>query len=130
MATNTNPKDLVDTLNRFETPDAIADYLRGFGIKGDVEDSESCVISNWIMQNVDCAGVSTSDEIHVYGYDWVDQGSADYEISTCVKMFIDLFDRGFYPDLVIEYDDDYWGGCNCSGCVQDYDDLRYEDNLY
>ena len=129
MATNTNPKDLVDTLNRFETPDAIAEFLRGFEVKGDVEDSESCIISNWIMQNVDCAGVSTSDEIHIYGYNWLEDGSADYEISNCVKQFIELFDRGFYPDLIIEYPE-YDFGCSCPSCNQDYDDLRYENNLY
>lgn len=102
--------EAVNILNDFKDVDALAAFLREAGIKGEKQDAESCVLTNWILNNVDCFGASTSDEFYI------DAGDSDgtYPISDCCQKFIQMFDDGFYPELEEEFPEDY--GCTCPGC--------------
>lgn len=93
---------LVDKLNSFQSPQEIADFFKGIGIKGNPGETRSCVISNWIMQESEEEFVTTSTAIKVWNgyYEDDDNLKAKYYTSESVCNFITRFDNQHYPELV------------------------------
>lgn len=97
--------DMMATLNSFDGPEAVADFLSSKGIKGEVQDGEACVISNWFLTETEARGCSTTEvKITI-----LDENSLDWEFETSdsVHQFIVLFDHWAYPHLIIENDGEY-----------------------
>lgn len=113
--------ELVAKLNRFQDPEQIRIFLQQEGVTGETQDSESCVITNWIYSNCAVDSVSTDPtEIRIYHGNRTQDADVVIPVTECVKRFIDNFDNGYYPELVTQYEDDY-DECYCSGCYPQYD---------
>lgn len=96
---------LVDKLNVLETPNEVADFLRTQDIQGEKGRASSCVISNWIKRESGGAYVTTAARVKI----WYSELGArlhsempleEHTVSLATLDFIQLFDRGDYPDLV------------------------------
>lgn len=92
---------VLEPIGGLSDADRVADYLRQCGITGHREEPCDCPISNLItkecgIKNVVVTGnyAATSDE------GWVETGY--YELPRVIRMFIQRFDFGSYPDLVAE----------------------------
>lgn len=96
---------MMDTLNAFESPDEIADFLRMNGVKGEVQDGEACVITNWFLTETDALACSTTERMVTVmdeNYnDWV------YDTSDTVNQFIVAFDDWAYPELIVDDPSDF-----------------------
>jgi hypothetical protein len=93
-------ESVVNHLNSFETEDLIAEFLRSKGAKGEMQDGESCVITNYILGETDAIGCSTTEAEIIVEDDNYDAHS--FATTGAVHSFIKLFDQGYYPDLVDE----------------------------
>lgn len=96
-----NISSLVDQLNEFESPDAIAEFLQSKGVKGYRAEASACPISNWIHLNVEILDAVTEDTLKV----WYDSDISDYEeffFSDNVIKFIERVDNYDYPELLIK----------------------------
>lgn len=92
---------MIEQLNSFGSPSAIAEFLTENGIKGDLQDGDSCVISNWFLTETDAVGCSTTEEkIIIEGEYWHYWEMVPNPITV---EFIRNFDDYQYPELVIDY---------------------------
>lgn len=99
-------QDMIDKLNSFESPDAIADFFSEVGVKGDRADTESCVITNWFLSETNATGCSTSCALIIVDEEFTSWTMVPNE---AVSEFIESFDDGYYPELVTP--------CNCEECI-------------
>lgn len=99
--------DLFNVLNSFETSGEIAAFLIEKGVKGDVQDGESCVLTNWFLTETDAIGCTTTEENIMVE----DQNFITWKLmiaETPISEFITEFDDWQYPELIWsdEYDDE------------------------
>ncbi len=95
---------LFDKLNAFESSDAIATFLKAQGIKGDIQDGDSCPISNWILTETEAWACTTTENCIS-----VEDFGIDYSMTPndVVVEFICKFDNHEYPFLISDdYSDD------------------------
>lgn len=93
-------ESVVNHLNSLETEDLIAEFLLSKGAKGDLQDGESCVITNYILGETDAIGCTTTEtEIIVEDDNYYPHS---FETTGPVHNFIKMFDSGYYPDLIDE----------------------------
>lgn len=106
-------EEMMGKLNSFEEPDGIAAFLMEAGVQGDMQDAESCVITNWFLMNTNAVECTTTEEKITVGdelyHTW------EFVPNDIVTRFIKQFDDYEYPELVAKYDD-YYDECNCPGC--------------
>jgi hypothetical protein len=94
---------MMDMLNSFESPDAIADFLTKRGIKGELQDRDYCVLSNWFLNETDATGCSTTEtNISVEEMDGWDYRTHEMVPNAVTTEFIQKFDAGVYPQLICE----------------------------
>ncbi len=101
-------KEVMDKLNSFETSDDVAQFLMEKGAKGNVQDSDSCVISNWILTETEALGCTTTEtsiriEVAEEGY----YNTWEFIPTEPVEEFITKFDDWQYPSLIWERGDQY-----------------------
>ncbi len=99
-------EQMMDKLNAFESPEAIAGFFKQKGIRGDQNDGESCVITNWFLTETDAVGCSTTESTIT-----IDDGHFNqYQMTPTdvVAEFITEFDNGAWPELVSQ--------CGCDDC--------------
>lgn len=90
---------LVDKLNGFQSEQEIAEFFHHQGIRGVTGAANHCVISNWLKQESGQEYISTAHAVSV----WAKPNDTDrigfHKLSHIVKMFIEHFDNGQYPEL-------------------------------
>lgn len=108
---------VLNHLFSLETPDSIAEFLESKGARGEMQDGESCVITNYILGETDAIGCSTTEAEIIVEDDYYNAHS--FGTTPAVSEFIHLFDQGYYPQLVDESCDT----CSYNGCACcDHDD--------
>lgn len=79
--------------------DGIPAYFRRLGVKGDRHDANFCPVAMWLGRRfAGCRFMVTSD--HVTVMDGTTRLAA-FSVPECVTKFVDAFDRGDYPDLMV-----------------------------
>ena len=86
-----NPREALAELP--DDPDAIADVMRGYGIKGRQRDPDECVLARYLRDAV--------GEPVLCGFSFASYGFRQPAvIPENVSAFVERFDDGAYPDLI------------------------------
>lgn len=92
----------LDKLSTFETADDIALFLGDQGAKGNLNNSISCVMSNWLHEVTGDTTIYTSKvaigQYEVTAYD--DNFTSIREHTIAMADFVSRFDNEHYPELV------------------------------
>lgn len=102
-----NIKEIVEELNAQETADLVADFLARQRVTGERGDASSCVIACWVQRETGISEAYVEDCVFYPNYD-CDYDGYGYEIydhielSDAAQEFVDMFDNGKFPDLVVD----------------------------
>lgn len=93
---------IIEYLNQFESPDAIAEECRRLGVRGLPDRCECCAVANLVIRrfgevpiNIEPCTVASMASFGIYEGD-------HFKLPPPVNEFALAFDRGEYPELVQE----------------------------
>ena len=121
-------RTVMDKLHSFDSADDLAEFLRGYGVKAEPSNAKACAISKFVEMETDVpsGNITTTTEAVTLSVRHVDYD--DYEFNEDLDVvfhnealieFVRAFDRGAYPDLVVDgYTFPGEGYCNCSVCQE------------
>jgi hypothetical protein len=96
-----SPKVAMEKLAGFESPDAIAKFLVGEGIKGRQGLANVCPVAQYLRRET---GQSCMVRVSTYGPGGL---GLNYRTPEVVGVFINEFDSSMYPDLDEEFDPEW-----------------------
>lgn len=94
-----------DKLAQFETPDEIADFFRGEGLKAECSSSDKCAISQWMTSTTGKKVFTSICNMYLEplcksrsNMDW-ETAKDSIELTYAMRQFVYNFDSYQYPDL-------------------------------
>ncbi len=91
--------DAVNKFAEFKTADEVAEFLRERGIKGQIGNLNRCPIAEYVNG---ASGVNCEVDDDSVAVAFNDDAEAKYIMSAAMKEFVQKFDAGDYPDLILE----------------------------
>lgn len=105
---------VMDKLQSFETPDELADYFRGYGIVAEPRNARTCAISQFVKIETGQSVTTSMASVCLFADEEQTELLESYEHTGAMEDFVEMFDKGYYPDLVVQdYDFEDESGYEC-----------------
>jgi hypothetical protein len=92
---------VIQKLQGFETADTLADHFRGYGIKAQPRSARSCPIAQYVSMETGLSGIVVNTCSVRLENDEGDQLNV-FPNSGPMCDFVEMYDKGYYPDLIAE----------------------------
>lgn len=91
---------VIEKLHGFETADDLADFFRSYGIVAQPRDARSCAVSRFVASETGLVPTTNMSAITFYEDESEEFNTLSYSHTDAIRMFVDQYDRGAYPDLI------------------------------